>query len=392
MSNLSASSVDGNHIEEFKSQATRFILEAFIEKCLLVPTMSTCCNEKLQQASMVEPSGGCCSGSEKKRGGDCCSSKSNVHEEHGDKPHSHDGNRKHGCHGSKPHSHDGSHKHGCHGDKAHTPGESHKHECHGHKHHSDDGSHHHGCHGDKPRSQGDSHKRCHGDKNHLHNESHEHELCSSVNTVSHSTRFEWTSEGCDAKDDGNPDDEGALCVAVVGANGTDISLIDASGNVRGFSYKGDIRKLCFSSHGQDADDLLTPCFDEDGNHGIPDESCFCGVERPHLHAHVHDPKTCSDDGTKAAEDSDLMKLAKLTLFPTDDHEDVFVPAEDNLLQIEVSEHMPKACNAKELLRHISDSGTDRSDASRKNRRIHKVKVRLELLYRFIANCLLNKFV
>ena len=72
-----------------------------------------------------------------------------------------------------------------------------------------------------------------------------------------------------------------------------------------------------------------------------------------------------------------MKLAQLTLFPTDDQEDDFVPDQDHkLLQIPESEHMPKACNAKDLSRHISDAGTDQSDASMQNHRIHKVKVRL----------------
>ena len=239
---------------------------------------------------------------------------------------------------------------------------------------------------------------CHSDSNdsekyHL-DENHEHGCCPNYHSndvkIPDGRRVEWTTKCDETKVADAHDDEGALCLAVVGANGTDISLIDASGNVRGFSYKGAIDKLCFSSHGQDADDLLTPCFDEDGNHGIPDESCFCGVETPHLHAHVHNPKTCSDGKAKATEDPDLMKLAKLTLFPTDDQEDDFVPDQDRkLLQIPESEHMPKACNAKDLSRHISDAGTDRSDASLQNRRIHKVKVRLpipSLILDIAENC------
>ena len=72
----------------------------------------------------------------------------------------------------------------------------------------------------------------------------------------------------------------------------------------------------------------------------------------------------------------VMKLAKLTLLPTDGHEDDFVvPAESGLLQIPASEDMPTACNAKELVRHMSSTGTDQSDVAMNNRRIHKVKVR-----------------
>ena len=221
-------------MNNWKNNSGNSFDSAFIEKCLLVPNMSTCCNKKLQPTGTAGPSGGCCSGSEKKKGVDCCSSKSEVSEKH------------HACRNDKPHSHDESHKHG--------------------------------CHGRKPHSHDESHKLGSGEEPHSHCGSHEHGFCSSDNTVSHSTRFEWTSEGCEARDDGAPDDEGALCLAVVGANGTDISLIDASGNVRGFSYKGDIRKLCFSSHGQDADDLLTPCFDEDGV-SKSSASCPCDEEQ-----------------------------------------------------------------------------------------------------------------
>lgn len=34
-------------------------------------------------------------------------------------------------------------------------------------------------------------------------------------------------------------------------------------------------KICFSSHNMDSD-LMTPCFDEDGRHGEPEETCMCG--------------------------------------------------------------------------------------------------------------------
>jgi hypothetical protein len=83
------------------------------------------------------------------------------------------------------------------------------------------------------------------------------------------------------------------CIAILSESGNEILIYDANGELQSFAYShGNFRDLCFSSHGHDAGDLLTPCFDEDGHHGEPEEDCFCGVETPHIHAHIHDPKIC----------------------------------------------------------------------------------------------------
>jgi copper chaperone CopZ len=117
------------------------------------------------------------------------------------------------------------------------------------------------------------------------------------------------------------EDDMVTCIGLIAKDGSAIAIYDVKGDLQTFSLpNGDIRKLCFSSHGHDADDLLTPCFDDEGLHGEPEESCFCGVDTPHLHAHVHDPKTCNDltttDKKKNDLETDLMLLARLTLHPT----------------------------------------------------------------------------
>jgi hypothetical protein len=67
----------------------------------------------------------------------------------------------------------------------------------------------------------------------------------------------------------------SLCLAVIRETGADVILFDKSGVPRTFRYNGtkeDFSKLCFDSHGMDGwmSHLLTPCFDEDGNHGNPE--------------------------------------------------------------------------------------------------------------------------
>jgi copper chaperone CopZ len=121
------------------------------------------------------------------------------------------------------------------------------------------------------------------------------------------------------------------CIALVSDSGKEIVIYDVNGELQSFSYihgggDGNIRDLCFSSHGHDADDLLTPCFDDVGRHGEPEEGCFCGIDTPHIHAHIHDPKICGGNGggnrssihSKSNKDTeqDLMRLASLTLHPT----------------------------------------------------------------------------
>jgi hypothetical protein len=134
-----------------------------------------------------------------------------------------------------------------------------------------------------------------------------------------------------------------LCLAVVRESGSELLLFDASGASKAFRLQGNTEKLCFSTHGHvHAADLLTPCLDEDGLHGLPDEGCFCGVETPHIHAHVHDPKKCdgSDSNFK-----DFTYLAKVTLHPSEDQ-----------LELEESSQLPNQCNSEDITGRFRDSG------------------------------------
>ena len=157
--------------------------------------------------------------------------------------------------------------------------------------------------------------------------------------------------------------DSSLCLAVVRENGADIVVFDASGAPRTFSYTGDIRNLCFKTHGNEiADDLLTPCFDEEGNHGFPEEDCFCGVDTPHLHAHLYDPQICSnEDGTKS-QDAAIGYLASQILHPTGD--------ESPMANIGVSESLPRECNSEKIV------GESAAVAKKKHhdwRRLHQVR-------------------
>jgi hypothetical protein len=92
-------------------------------------------------------------------------------------------------------------------------------------------------------------------------------------------------------------EESTLCLAVVRENGTDIVLLDATGIPKTFRYEKNISDLCFKPHGSIDGSFLTPCLDEEGKHGVPEESCFCGVETPHMHAHLraaHCDEACDD--------------------------------------------------------------------------------------------------
>jgi len=109
-------------------------------------------------------------------------------------------------------------------------------------------------------------------------------------------------------------DETPTCVAVLHEDGTKTDVFDAKGRQLTFALGHEVimggKKICFSTHGigNGADGLLTPCFDENGEHGEPEESCFCGIDEPHIHAHVQDPDKCNHS-------EDLTFLAQLTLYP-----------------------------------------------------------------------------
>ena len=126
------------------------------------------------------------------------------------------------------------------------------------------------------------------------------------------------SAGC--HDRGGNDDEGPeplRCIAVVRPDHSAVDVYDVKGRSRTFRPARKMRsggvvaaasadgagainevapRICFSTHdvGNGADGLLSPCFDENGEHGEPEETCFCGIDDPHLHAHIYDPERCGD--------------------------------------------------------------------------------------------------
>lgn len=243
---------------------------------------------------------------------------------------------------------------------------------------------------------------------HGHSHGHSHEDGKKCNSHDHSTTVDTapkasTSTGTcghshshghshghdhDSKDATNKEElDSSVCLAVVRENGSEVVLFDATGSPRVFSQE-DVNKgsskLCFSSHGVDGvDSMLTPCFDEEGRHGVPDEGCFCGVETPHLHAHVHDPKRCEqEDAAKETTcaskkkknsngEDDFSYLSKLTLHPTDEKSQS--TGKEQLVSMGVSERLPKQCNSKDLKRELADRGmNDRGNG--RHRRIHKVQV------------------
>lgn len=168
-------------------------------------------------------------------------------------------------------------------------------------------------------------------------------------------------------------DDAPLCLAVIRQDGGDVVLFDAAGVPVTFHFDGgDIRNLCFNTHGVKAcDDLLTPCLDEDGNHGEPEESCFCGVETPHMHAHIRDPRVCDSNGTDSNGAEKVEFLATQTLHPKDvDTTTTTTTAE--MYTMNVSEQLPNECSSARM----SDAGKKHNNNGGNkngNRRMHKVQ-------------------
>lgn len=145
---------------------------------------------------------------------------------------------------------------------------------------------------------------------------------------------------------GNPD-----CVAILREDGN-VDIYDVAGDCMTFCADDDSskKKLCFSSHGHvDIEPYLTPCFDEDGNHGDPEEDCYCGEEGPHLHAHLHSDATCHDTKQKK---HDKFQLALVTLKP----KEAEVSQLPLLPTMPKSPSLPIACNALQLEQSLVERG------------------------------------
>ena len=181
-----------------------------------------------------------------------------------------------------------------------------------------------------------------------------------------------------------------LYLGVVKEDGANVLIWDAAGRPKTFQLKKELKKgeqLCFSTHGHPyAAEFMTPCFDEDGLHGEPEEDCFCGVDTPHIHAHMFNPDTCQDNKV------DASYLANLTLYPVEDEDDDDEAARELKIKkalsggygddeddddegiektgiptlLSISEHLPKECNSVQFHQHTS------SEWSAQNKRMYKV--------------------
>lgn len=233
---------------------------------------------------------------------------------------------------------------------------------------------------------------CCGGGHHSHSDHHHH------HTHDEHVEDEGEEEALDTNHrGGGNDDDAPLCLAVIREGGADVVVFDASGEPRTFRYEGDVRDLCFESHGNIDESILTPCFDGDGMHGSPKDNarCFCGVDAPHLHAHLKDPQTCGTTPNSSNNNSNnsdhLARLATHTLltvrddnFPSGGGDESTAVAlrggpdgdevSAGLLNISVTESMPNQCNAWELeafrMRGARGKGSHGNGGSR---RIHKVK-------------------
>lgn len=193
------------------------------------------------------------------------------------------------------------------------------------------------------------------------------------------------NEQDDAKKHRSNEPTPSLCLAIVRENGTDVVLFDAAGKPRTFSYKGSPEKLCFSTHGAiGADDFLTPCLDEDGMHGVPEESCFCGIDVPHIHAHKYDDVKCKEDEEetgcsskkkKKNQEADIGHLASVTLYPNTEEDAKTLETEMLLPEFEINVTHPHECNSDAISKHMShgQSGCTTSPSKKLGRRVTKIR-------------------
>lgn len=209
---------------------------------------------------------------------------------------------------------------------------------------------------------------------HGHDHSHENRPFNSTKLISHQFKSGNThDEDRDHDSENNSKARAKNCVALLHENGTDVIVFDAAGTGKVFNTKtvnetastksssSTVRtdQLCFSSHGSDELINLTPCFDENGIHGVRSDLCVCGVDMPHLHAHLKNPNTCSLKHGSALQILDFNVLVSQTLFPVPSVDDgteldtktgITSLREKNSLslslQIPVTLSMPSDCNSK----------------------------------------------
>jgi cation transport ATPase len=316
----------------------------------------------------------CCDHDPKDNNNDKNANNIQTSEDHHEHSHSHDGgsatesNHVHECNhehnSSNEHAHDHEHSHDHDGGSATES--NHVHECNHEHNSSNEHTHdHEHSHGHDVASEEYNPEHSIG---HYHDQIHEDgERCTGISTKS--------TDGLYPK---------PVYVAIIREQMVDV--YDANGQLKSFKHPGgrnknakkDMNKICFSSHGNDVGSLLTPCFDDDGRHGEPEEGCFCGVDDPHIHAHYHEDKFCNEKNRK--NDTDVMKLANLTLLLEDEDstilQDSDLAASSKHLaykksnSMPLSESLPAHCNSQEYRKVLRGKGVHDDDSS--NQKLFKV--------------------
>lgn len=252
-----------------------------------------------------------------------------------------------------------------------SSGHEHKHEHkHNHQHVHDHKLGNGYCSRSKMSSDHDHHSSCstnthHGHEscnpNHDHGHSHDHHH-------SHSHQQSQNHKHCSMQENDDANST-KTCVALLHENGTDVVVFDVVGSVKVFNVKtlDESKKLikdssvvrtdqlCFNSHGSDDLIDLNPCFDEHGLHVVQQDSCVCGIDTPHLHAHLKDPNTCMGNRVTPIP---LDVLVSQTLFPVTSEalcskqnsnsavESTNKRSVSSSLAIPVTKSMPSDCNSK----------------------------------------------
>ena len=233
------------------------------------------------------------------------------------------------------------------------------------------------------------------DKEYCQEQNHDSIDYSPIHTHSHSHHHDHHHDDCkeelqNAKHNHSNKQQNHLhskpsLIAIVRENGTDVDVYDIHGNVKTFQTK-DLKsghKLCFSTHGKNVDLYLTPCFDNEGVHGEPSETCFCGVTTPHFHAHIRKDSCNNNDDSLADGNTDdkgnVSDLAQITFHPMESFEEyqtssITTATAATATTMLTSDSLPIMCNSSELKKSLSEHGTKASKKYQSSRQqVFKVR-------------------
>ena len=162
------------------------------------------------------------------------------------------------------------------------------------------------------------------------------------------------------------------CLAVIRPDHASVVVFDSNGQPKSFKQSSSypkknlsMKKLCFSSHGAgpNVDGMLTHCFDAQGIHGMPEESCVCGLEIPHIHAHLHG-ELCDETVAECCDEKRMNHkkrmmnqwrfLSQITL-----HLDESSDKNDrSVALLPINPSLPKECNSLAVKSHLQERGLD----------------------------------